>query len=85
MMANLFSLPGNGSKYKYSTGFSAGFLSGVWHGLLIPITFLLSLFSDSFSIYETNNNKHWYHFGMLIGVYLTTGNSINVYIGTTTL
>lgn len=30
----------------------AGFWSGLWHGIIAPITFIVSLFSDSVAIYE---------------------------------
>ena len=46
----------------------AGFWRGLWHGLISPITFLVSLFSDSVTIYEVHNNGGWYNFGFLLGV-----------------
>lgn len=46
----------------------AGFWLGLWHGVISPITFLISLFKDSVSIYEVHNNGGWYDFGFLIGV-----------------
>ena len=33
----------------------AGFWQGVWHGLISPISFLVSLFTDSVSVYEVHN------------------------------
>jgi len=45
----------------------AGFLAGIWHGLICWITFFISLFTDSVSIYEVNNTGGWYNFGFLIG------------------
>jgi hypothetical protein len=46
----------------------AGFWLGLWHGLISPITFLVSLFNDHVSIYEVHNNGGWYNFGFMIGV-----------------
>jgi hypothetical protein len=45
----------------------AGFWAGIWHGLICWITFIISLFTDSVSIYEVNNSGGWYNFGFLIG------------------
>ena len=45
----------------------AGFWAGIWHGLICWITFFISLFTDSVSIYEVNNTGGWYNFGFLIG------------------
>jgi hypothetical protein len=46
----------------------AGFWLGLWHGLISPITFLVSLFNDHVNIYEVHNNGGWYNFGFMIGV-----------------
>jgi len=45
----------------------AGFLLGLWHGLICPITFIISLFYDNVHIYEVHNNGGWYNFGFLLG------------------
>jgi hypothetical protein len=46
----------------------AGFWLGLWHGVISPITFIVSLFKDSVSIYEVHNNGNWYDFGFMLGV-----------------
>lgn len=46
----------------------AGFWSGLWHGLICWITFIISLFTDSVHMYEIKNTGNWYNFGFLIGV-----------------
>jgi hypothetical protein len=46
----------------------AGFWRGLWHGFISPFTFIVSLFTDSVSIYEVHNNGGWYNFGFLLGV-----------------
>jgi hypothetical protein len=48
----------------------AGFWLGLWHGLISPITFLISLFNDNVSVYEVHNNGNWYDFGFMFGVVL---------------
>jgi len=45
----------------------AGFWLGLWHGLIAPITFIVSLFSDKISLYEVHNSGGWYNFGFVLG------------------
>lgn len=82
-MTNTFSLPGAGSKYKKANATPAGFLAGLWHGILLPITLILSLFNENISISETNNNGIWYKIGVLAGLSLLLGNQIHISIGQT--
>ena len=51
----------------------AGFWKGIWHGLISPITFVISLFSKSVYVYEVHNNGGWYNFGFLMGASITFG------------
>ena len=67
-MANALSVAGSRSKYKEHNARPAGFWGGLWHGVIAPITFLVSLFADGVSIYETNNNGRWYEFGFMLGI-----------------
>ena len=53
----------------------AGFWQGLWHGLISPFTFLISLFSDTVHIYEIYNNGGWYNFGFLLGASIIFGGS----------
>ena len=46
----------------------AGFWAGLWHGLIIVVAFIISLFTDSVSIYEVNNTGGWYNFGYVFGL-----------------
>ncbi|MFC7619418.1 hypothetical protein [Microlunatus sp. GCM10028923] len=48
----------------------AGFWLGLWHGLISPITFLISLFRTDVNVYEVVNNGNWYDFGFILGVFL---------------
>lgn len=57
-------------------GRTAGFLMGIWHGAIAPITFFISLFSDNINIYDVNNNGNWYDFGFVIGAGLLFGGGI---------
>jgi hypothetical protein len=47
---------------------SAGFWLGLWHGLIVPITFVISLFTDRVNLYEVDNTGNWYDFGFFLGV-----------------
>ena len=45
----------------------AGFWPGLWHGLICPIAFVISIFNSKFSIYEVHNNGAWYNAGFILG------------------
>jgi hypothetical protein len=49
-------------------GTSAGLWLGLWHGLIAPVTFFVSLFSSGTSVYEVRNNGGWYNAGFLLGL-----------------
>ncbi|MDD5065785.1 MAG: hypothetical protein PHF84_01935 [bacterium] len=53
----------------------AGFWSGIWHGLISFVTFIISLFSGKVKIYETANTGGWYNFGFIIGIAIFYGGS----------
>ena len=48
----------------------AGFGSGFWHGLILPISFIVSLFDSSIGIYEINNDGNLYNFGFVLGAWV---------------
>ncbi len=51
-----------------AAGKSDGFWSGLWHGVISPVTFVISLFSDNVNIYEVYNSGNWYDFGFMLGI-----------------
>jgi hypothetical protein len=53
----------------------AGFLWGLWHGLIAPVSFVGSLFLDDVAMYAVNNNGGWYDFGFVIGAGILFGGS----------
>jgi hypothetical protein len=59
--------PNDLEKTPAKTGKVAGFWLGIWHGLLSPITFVISIFSRNVRFYEVHNNGVWYNFGFVIG------------------
>ncbi len=44
------------------------FWSGLGHGLVAPIAFIVSLFNDDVRMYAFPNDGRWYDFGFLIGI-----------------
>jgi hypothetical protein len=58
-----------------SEGDVAGFWLGLWQGLIVPVTFIISLFSDTVGVYEIHNNGGWYDFGFLLGASVFLGSS----------
>ncbi|MFE4464832.1 hypothetical protein ACFRCR_06890 [Oerskovia sp. NPDC056781] len=54
-------------------GSPAGFWLGLWQGIIVPVTFVVSLFTDTVNIYEVHNNGNWYDFGFVLGLGLFVG------------
>jgi hypothetical protein len=52
---------------------AAGFWFGLWHGIISPVTFVISLFSRGTQIYEVHNSGGWYDFGFLLGISMIFG------------
>jgi len=50
-----------------------GFWSGLWHGVIAPVSFVGSLFSDEIAMYAVNNNGGWYDFGFVVGAGILFG------------
>lgn len=53
----------------------AGFWLGLWHGIIFPVTLVISLFTDNVSVYEVANAGNWYDFGFFLGVAMSLGGS----------
>lgn len=51
----------------------AGFWMGLWHGIIAPVTFVISLFTDNVNLYEVHNNGNWYDFGFVLGAGILFG------------
>jgi hypothetical protein len=62
--------PGN-ERWAYAN--RANFWAGLWHGIIIIITFIISLFTRDVGIYEFNNNGWPYNLGFLIGLCFSIG------------
>jgi hypothetical protein len=54
----------------------AGFWAGLWHGIIIVITFVIGLFSDTVRMYEPNNVGTLYDLGFLLGAMISLGGCV---------
>ena len=48
----------------------AGILQGVWHGIISPVTLVMSFFNEGVQIYEVHNDGNQYNLSFLLGVAL---------------
>lgn len=71
--------PGN---YRWdqeiSPGHKAGFWAGLWHGLIIIITFIVSLFTDEVGLYEISNTGWPYNLGFIVGLLFSLGGGFRI-------
>jgi hypothetical protein len=55
-----------------------GFWGGLWHGMISPISFIGSLFSNDIAIYAVNNNGGWYNFGFVLSSGILSGGGLKL-------
>ncbi len=67
VLSNCAPGPNTVEKTADEEGRIAGFWRGLWHGLISPITFVISVFTKDVRIYEVHNNGSWYNFGFVLG------------------
>lgn len=58
-------IPGDGTATSTNT---AGFLWGIWHGWLAPLSLIISIFDRNIRIYEVFNSGFWYDFGYYMAI-----------------
>ncbi|MCK5812025.1 MAG: hypothetical protein KAG94_03955 [Clostridiales bacterium] len=58
-------VPGDG---KANTDNLAGFIWGIWHGWIAPVSLIIGIFNKSIHIYESLNTGWWYDFGFYIAI-----------------
>ncbi|NMA96428.1 MAG: hypothetical protein GX974_10345 [Clostridiales bacterium] len=58
-------VPGDGSNTEEK---KAGFISGVWHGWIAPISLILGFFDKNVRVYEVFNKGWGYDFGFYIAI-----------------
>lgn len=71
--------PNTAAHVAASDGSVAGFWLGLWHGMIAPITFVVSIFSDSVNFYEVHNSGGWYNFGFVLGAGILFGGNGRVW------
>jgi hypothetical protein len=59
--------PNDAERISDAKGRISGFWLGLWHGLISPITFIISLFTKNVRFYDVHNNGGWYNFGFVLG------------------
>jgi hypothetical protein len=63
-------------QYQYAVDIKpVGFWYGLWHGMIAPVSFIISLFDSKVAIYAVYNNGGWYNFGYLLGLSISLGGS----------
>lgn len=65
--------PNDSMQTPDAEGDVAGVLDGLWHGIIAPVTFIISLFTDDTSLYDVHNNGGWYDLGFLLGLSIILG------------
>jgi hypothetical protein len=51
----------------------AGFWMGLWHGLIAPIAFIVSIFNRAVNVYEVHNSGIFYNLGFILGLTVSLG------------
>jgi hypothetical protein len=49
-------------------GHVAGILLGIWHGIISPVTLVISFVNSSVQMYEVHNDGSPYNLGFMLGV-----------------
>ena len=57
----------NESVEECLTGDTYGFFWGIWHGIIAPISLVISLFDRDVVMFAVNNSGFFYALGFLIG------------------
>ena len=50
-----------------------GILMGLWHGVISPVTLIVSFFNTNITIYDVHNNGNQYNLGFMLGVIILLG------------
>jgi hypothetical protein len=56
-----------------------GFWYGLWHGMILPFAWVVSLFDKDVAIYAIYNNGGWYDFGFILGAAMFWGSGHGAY------
>ncbi len=58
-------IPGDG---KHTKAKPAGFLWGIWHGWIAPLSLIIGIFDGDIRIFESNNTGWWYGLGFYMAI-----------------
>ena len=58
-------VPGDGRNTQADP---AGFLWGIWHGWIAPVSLIYSIFNRNIGIYEVYNTGFWYDLGYYMAI-----------------
>ena len=67
---NVFEQTVSSSVVRGECRLHAGVLQGLWHGLIAPVTLIMSFFNENVQMYEVHNDGKEYNLGFLLGVAL---------------
>ena len=56
-----------------TAGAVAGILLGLWHGIISPITLIMSFLNPAVQMYEVHNDGAPYNLGFLLGIVILVG------------
>jgi hypothetical protein len=68
MMAGCAPGPNTLANIPDEQGHVAGIWLGLWHGIIAPVTFVISIFDKNVQMYDVHNDGNWYNFGFLLGM-----------------
>ena len=54
-------------------GSPAGLLIGIWHGVISPVTLILSFTNQDVQVYEVHNDGKQYNLGFYLGILILIG------------
>jgi hypothetical protein len=60
--------PGTARFTGETAGREAGFLWGIWHGWIAPVSLIWQLFNSAIRVYETHNTGFWYDLGFYLAI-----------------
>lgn len=69
---------GSESEWAAEGAEPAGFFAGLWHGVLLLVTLVVSFFTDEVSIYEIHNSGIGYNIGFVLGILAVYGNGLHL-------
>jgi hypothetical protein len=54
-------------------GSPAGILTGIWHGIISPVTLIMSFMNPNIQMYEVHNDGNQYNLGFYLGILILIG------------